>query len=58
MAIEIMLGIGLAVFFVAFVFAPIGMGGGMLVLPATLTCCCCCSVDVIGIRVLFGPLVV
>ena len=33
MAIEIMLGIGLAVFFVAFVFAPIGMGGGMLFVP-------------------------
>jgi len=33
MAIEIMLGIGLAVFFVGFVFAPIGMGGGMLFVP-------------------------
>ncbi len=32
-SIEIMIGIGAAVFLIAFTFAPIGMGGGMLFVP-------------------------
>jgi uncharacterized membrane protein YfcA len=32
-SIEILLGVGVAVFLIAFSFAPIGMGGGMLFVP-------------------------
>lgn len=33
MSIEMMLGVGVGVFLIAFSFAPIGMGGGMLFVP-------------------------